>query len=219
MDSALDLLRQLVTSPWVYLVIFGITAVDAFFPAVPGEAAVITAGVLATSGNPNLAPVIVAAAVGACVGDHVSYAIGRGGGAHRLAGCLPTAAADRPLPSGPGARCNRRGGLILTTSRYLPGGRTAVTLTMGAVRYPRRSFLLYDAIAPVTWALYCGLLGYFGGLAFERTPSRASSLGSASRASRWTVDVRWCVDRCVTAGGWPQPPAEFRQRPADGRRR
>ena len=81
----MDLLRQLVSSPWVYLLLFGLTAVDAFFPAVPGEAAVITAAVLATDGGPNLVAVIVAAALGACVGDHISYAIGRSGGAHRLA--------------------------------------------------------------------------------------------------------------------------------------
>ena len=36
--------RQTVTSPWVYLVIFVVTAVDAFFPAVPGETVVITRG-------------------------------------------------------------------------------------------------------------------------------------------------------------------------------
>lgn len=51
MDTLLDLLRGTVTSPWVYLLIFGLTAVDAFFPAVPGEAAVITAGVLSASGG------------------------------------------------------------------------------------------------------------------------------------------------------------------------
>ncbi|RQX31870.1 DedA protein, partial [Micromonospora chalcea] len=65
---------------------------------------------------------------------------------------------------------DRRGGMILTTARYVPGGRTAVTLTMGAVRYPVRMFLLYDALACATWGIYCTLLGYFGGLAFEHNP-------------------------------------------------
>ncbi|MEV4654729.1 DedA family protein [Micromonospora sp. NPDC049301] len=177
MDALLDLLRGTVTSPWVYLVIFGLTAVDAFFPAVPGEAAVITAGVLAADGaNPNLVAVIASAAVGALVGDHISYAIGRGGGAHRLAH-LPTGSRRRASSDWARRAVDRRGGLILTTSRYLPGGRTAVTLTMGAVRYPRRSFLLFDSIATVTWALYCGLLGYFGGLAFERDPIRGVLAG------------------------------------------
>ncbi|MEV4117573.1 DedA family protein [Micromonospora sp. NPDC049645] len=177
MEALLDLLRGTVTSPWVYLVIFGLTAIDGFFPVVPGEAAVITAGVLAASGgHPNLVLVIVSAAIGALVGDHVSYAIGRGGGARRLAR-LPNGSRRRASSEWARRAVQRRGGVILTTSRYVPGGRTAVTLTMGAVRYPRRSFLLYDSIGAGTWAVYCGLLGYFGGLAFEREPVKGALVG------------------------------------------
>jgi membrane-associated protein len=177
MESLLDLLRQTVTSPWVYLVIFGLTLVDGFFPAVPGEAAVITGAVLsADGGHPNLIAVIVTAAVGALAGDHISYAIGRGGGANRLAR-FPANSRRRSSSEWARRALEMRGGLILTTARYVPGGRTAVTLTMGAVRYPRRSFLLFDGIATSTWAIYCGLLGYFGGLAFERDPVRGILLG------------------------------------------
>ncbi|TDC30007.1 DedA family protein [Micromonospora sp. 15K316] len=177
MDSALDLLRQLVASPWVYLLIFGLTAVDAFFPAVPGEAAVITAAVIsAANGRPNIIAVIAAAAIGALVGDHISYAIGRGGGARRLAR-LPERSRRRAGSEWARRAVDRRGGVILTTARYIPGGRTAVTLTMGAVRYPRRSFLLFDGIATFTWGIYCGLLGYFGGLAFERDPIKGVVAG------------------------------------------
>lgn len=37
----------------MYLVIFAVTAVDAFFPAVPGETVVITAGVFAAGASPR----------------------------------------------------------------------------------------------------------------------------------------------------------------------
>ncbi|MER5700656.1 MULTISPECIES: DedA family protein [unclassified Micromonospora] len=169
MQSVLDLLHDTVTSPWVYLVIFLVTAVDAVFPAVPGETVVVTAGVFAASGQPDLTAVIVVAAVGALAGDNLSYAIGRGGGAHRLAR-LPAESRRRSGSEWARRAVDRRGGVILMTARYVPGGRTAVTLTMGAVRYPLRSFLLFDALAAGSWAVYCGLLGYFGGLAFERNP-------------------------------------------------
>ncbi|MFG3422858.1 DedA family protein [Micromonospora sp. NPDC048063] len=196
MESALDLLRQLVSSPWVYLLLFGLTAVDAFFPAVPGETAVITAAVLATDGSPNLVAVIVAAALGACVGDHISYAIGRGGGAHRLAR-FPEDSRRRASSEWARRAVHRRGGLILTTARYIPGGRTAVTLTMGAVRYPLRSFLLFDSIAAVCWALYSGLLGYFGGLAFERDPVRGilAAVGMSVAVTLVLESVRWLRHR------------------------
>ncbi|SBT50281.1 DedA family protein [Micromonospora auratinigra] len=169
MGDVLDLLHQTVTSPWVYLVIVAVTGVDAFFPAVPGETVVITAAVFAAGGEPNLVGVILAAALGALLGDHISYAIGRGGGAHRLAR-LPADSRRRAGSAWARRAVDRRGGMILTTARYVPGGRTAVTLTMGAVRYPPRSFLLYDALACGSWALYCGLLGWFGGLAFADHP-------------------------------------------------
>ncbi|MET8371525.1 DedA family protein [Micromonospora profundi] len=193
MEALLDLLRGTVTSPWVYLVIFGLTAVDAFFPAVPGEAAVITAAVLAADGgHPDLTLVIVSAALGALIGDHISYAIGRGGGATRLAR-LPDGSRRQAGSEWARRAVDRRGGIILTTSRYVPGGRTAVTLTMGAVRYPRRAFLLYDSIAAVTWALYCGLLGYFGGLAFERDPVKGvlAGIGLSLIVTFGLEGVRW----------------------------
>lgn len=176
MESVLDLLHHTVTSPWVYLVIFVVTAVDAFFPAVPGETVVISAAVFAAGGEPDLVAVIAVAAFGALVGDHVSYGIGRGGGAHRVAR-LPADSRRRAGSEWARRAVDRRGGSILTTSRYVPGGRTAVTLTMGAVRYPLRCFLRYDALACGTWAVYCGLLGYFGGLAFERDPVKGLVVG------------------------------------------
>ena len=54
MHAVLDLLHQTMTSPWVYLAIFAVAVVDGFFPAVPSETAVITAGVFAATGEPDL---------------------------------------------------------------------------------------------------------------------------------------------------------------------
>ncbi|TDC66180.1 DedA family protein [Micromonospora sp. KC207] len=192
MQSVLDLLHDTITSPWVYLVIFVVTAVDAVFPAIPGEAVVVTAGVFAVGGQPNLTMVIALAAFGALAGDHLSYAIGRSGGAHWLAR-LPTGSRRRAGSDWARRAVDRHGGMMLTTARYVPGGRTAVTLTMGAVRYPLRSFVVFDALASSTWAVYCGLLGYFGGLAFERQPVKGILAGvgvsvaitSLLEAARW----------------------------------
>ncbi|MEV0721933.1 DedA family protein [Micromonospora purpureochromogenes] len=192
MESVLDLLHHTVTSPWVHLVILVVTAVDAFFPAVPGETVVITAGVFAAGGEPNIVAVIVTAALGALVGDHISYGIGRGGGAHRLAR-LPAESRRRTSSEWARRAVDRRGGMILMTSRYVPGGRTAVTLTMGAVRYPLRCFLLFDAFAAGTWGTYCALLGYFGGLAFERDPIKAllAGVGLSLAATGLVESARW----------------------------
>ncbi|MET7965833.1 DedA family protein [Micromonospora sp. NPDC005305] len=212
MDSVLDLLHQTMSSPWVYLALFAVAVVDGFFPVVPSETAVITAGVFAATGQPDLPLVVVVAALGALVGDHVSYAIGRHGGG-RLLARLPAAGPDAaPGRSGRGSRRRAalerarrgiatRGGLILTVARYVPGGRTAVTLTMGAVRYPRRRFLAFDALAAVSWGSYSALVGYLGGLAFERDPIRGLllGLGLALTLTAIVEAVRWARGRRMRA--------------------
>ncbi|MGC4894461.1 DedA family protein [Micromonospora sp. DT31] len=206
MGNVLDLLHHTVTSPWVYLLIIAVTAIDAFFPAVPGETVVITAGVFAAGGEPNLVLVIVTAALGALVGDHISYAIGRGGGANRLAR-LPAGSRRRASSEWARRAVDGRGGMILMTARYVPGGRTAVTLTMGAVRYPLRTFFLYDGLACITWGIYCGLLGYFGGLAFEHNPLTGLLAG---------VGLSLAVTGLAEAARWARRRA--RARAADGGR-
>ncbi len=70
-----------------------------------------------------------------------------------------------------------RGGLILVVARYVPGGRTAVTVTMGAVGYRLRWFSLFAGVAAVSWTLYGALLGYVGGVAFEDDPLMGVAVG------------------------------------------
>jgi membrane-associated protein len=63
-----------------------------------------------------------------------------------------------------------RGGELIVIGRFIPGGRTALTLSAGALGYPWRRFARFDAAAVLVWALYATLLGYFGGRTFEHAP-------------------------------------------------
>ncbi|NED98384.1 DedA family protein [Phytoactinopolyspora alkaliphila] len=175
-DAILAVAEDAMSSPWIYALIFGFAMLDAFFPVVPGETLVITAGVFAASGEPSLLWVIVAAAVGAFVGDHVSYAIGRTAGVRLRNRFLGGKRATTAIAWATDA-LERRGGLILVVARYIPGGRTAVTLTCGTVHYPLRKFSLFDLFAGLSWGAYSGLIGYFGGKAFEEDPLRGLLLG------------------------------------------
>lgn len=162
----MEALEAAITSPWAYLAIFAIAALDAFFPIVPSETLVITAGVFAAQGEPAVVPVILAAAVGAFVGDHISYQIGRSGGGALLRRLRPGTRRHAAFDWARRALA-LRGGLLLVVARYLPGGRTTLTLTMGAVGYSRRKFAFFDAPAAGSWAIYSTMIGYFGGAAFE----------------------------------------------------
>ncbi|MFD4945873.1 DedA family protein [Streptomyces sp. NPDC058409] len=176
-DAILQAVEGFVTTPWVYVVLFGIAAFDGFFPVVPSETLVITLGVFAAStGDPHLFLVVLVAALGAFTGDHISYAIGRKSGSRILARLKP-GSRSRGAYERVGKVLDERGGLVLVVARYIPGGRTAATLTTGATGFPRRSFTRYDAVAASTWALYSACLGYLGGAAFEDEPLLGVALG------------------------------------------
>ncbi len=175
-EAIADLLHAAVTSPWVYLALFTAAALDGFLPVVPGESLVITAGVFAASGEPNLAAVIAVAALGAFLGDHVSYLLGRKGG-RRLIERLPPHSKKRAPFNWASRTLEERGGLVLVICRYIPGLRTATTITLGTVAYPLRRFAAFDVIAAVTWAVYSTLIGYLGGYAFEEDPIKGVAFG------------------------------------------
>lgn len=175
-DAIIGFVHGVVTSPWIYLVLLLLAWADAFLPVFPSESVVITAGVFAATGDPSLPLVIAVAAAGAFAGDHTSYLLGRLAGTrllrHAPAGSRRRRAFDRAA-----AELAVRGGLVLVVARYIPGGRTAATLTMGTVRYRASRFTPFAALAAVTWAVYGGVIGYVGGVAFEADPLRGLLFG------------------------------------------
>jgi membrane-associated protein len=175
-DAILHFTGELMSSWWIYVALFGFAALDGFFPAIPSETLVVTAGVFAATGEPNLYGVIVIAAAGAFLGDHVSYFLGRGAGG-RLIDRTKPGTKRHAMTQWARTALAERGGLVLVVARYIPGGRTAVTLTMGAVRYPARKFTLFAGLAAISWGAYCSLVGYIGGKAFEDNPLKGVVLG------------------------------------------
>jgi membrane-associated protein len=153
-----------------YLVAFLFPALDAIIPAVPSETLVIALGV-ATAGStdPRIALLVACAAAGAFVGDNVCYLLGRRFGPFVQRRFFTT-------PKGKAARewaersLDRFGAQLIVVCRFIPGGRTAVTLTCGVTGYPRRRFVPATAVAATIWALYAFFIGRIGGRAFENNP-------------------------------------------------
>ena len=155
-------------SPWTYPYLFGVSALDVVFPLVPSEASVITAGVLAGSGNLVLAAVIACAAAGAILGDNVSYWIGRTLGDRIVERFFQ--GERRKRIDWAEQQIQERGPYLIVVGRFIPGGRTAVTLASGLLEMPWRRFIVFDAAAGVVWASYAALLGFLGGRTFEDNP-------------------------------------------------
>jgi membrane-associated protein len=183
LESIFDLASA---SPWTYAVILAVAALDALLPVVPSEATVISAGVLAGAGDLHLAFVIAAGAAGAYAGDSSAYWLGR-----RLDGRL-----DRRVFRGvKGARrrawarrtLRRHGGPVIFGARFVPGGRTATTVTAGVLKMRWKRFAMFAAVAGVAWAAYAALLGYIGGRAFEDNPLWGLVLGFGIAGATFVV--------------------------------
>jgi membrane-associated protein len=171
-----QLLDLVSASPWTYAVILAVAALDAVFPLVPSEATVISAGVLAGLGELSIALVIAAGAAGALTGDSSAYVIGRVTGRRFESRFARSPRAKRRLAWAASALA-RRGGLLIFGGRFVPGGRTAVTITAGLTRMRAPLFAGFAALAATAWASYAGLLGYLGGRSFETHPELAFVLG------------------------------------------
>jgi len=155
-------------SPWSYAFLFGIAALDVIFPLVPSETSVILAGVFASTGDLVLAGVIVCAAAGAILGDNTAYGIGRTVG-HRLVERF-FRGERRKRVDWAEKQVDERGGYLIVVGRFIPGGRTAVTLACGLLEMRWRRFISFDVVAGFLWASYAALLGYVGGRTFEKNP-------------------------------------------------
>ena len=164
------LIDLLTGSLWTYPLLFGICAGDALIPAFPSETAVIVCGIQAARGQLSLEWVIVWAAAGAFAGDNASYAVGRWFGTPAVKRFFSGEVAQGRLDWA-NKFLKERGGYVLIVARFIPGGRTAATLTSGLVhlRWSTR-FAPYIFVAAVLWSVYGALLGYLGGRLFEDRP-------------------------------------------------
>jgi membrane protein DedA with SNARE-associated domain len=177
-------------SGWAYAVVLLLAFLDALLPVVPSETVVITAGVVAADGGLSLPLIIVAAAAGAFAGDNSAYLVGRRFGPQVRDRFFHGDKARKRLRWAE-RQLDERGGELIAVGRFIPGGRTAVTLSAGSLQFPWPRFVLFDALAAVGWALYASLLGYFGGRVFEETwKSLAVALAIAFAATGGVEVVR-----------------------------
>ncbi len=129
----------------------------------PGETALIVAGVLASKGHLQIELVIAVAAGAAIVGDNVGFWIGRRGGRWLLE--LPGPLAHhraRVLERGEEI-FRRHGGKTVFFGRWFSGLRIASAWLAGVNRMRWPTFLFYNAAGGILWAASVGLIAYWVG--------------------------------------------------------
>jgi membrane protein DedA with SNARE-associated domain len=169
----LHYLLPLISSPWLYVILFVLVTFDGFIPVAMSEAVLIGLGALSMTGSPSLAGLAVAAIAGGMAGDRISYHAGRKAGGWIKSGRLAPAKAKAEQA------LLRQGAAALVIGRFIPYGRTATTLTAGSVSLPLGPFTTASAVSGVLWAAYSIGLGRLGGVAFADSPILAAALGIA----------------------------------------
>lgn len=191
---------------WFLLIILGVAFFDSIVPVVPSETTVILGGVAAGQGHQHLLVVIAAGAIGAFLGDNTAYVIGR-----RFSGWIERRAerSEKTARRLTWARdqIRKRGGPLLITARFIPGGRTALTITSGLTHQPRGWFAGWVGVAAVIWATYAAGLGYVFGQRFKDNHTLAFLLafGTALAITGLIELIRHRRSSAAEAGPAPLP--------------
>ena len=171
-NTFFEWLKESSASPWFYLIIFAVAVFDSVLPIVPSETLVIIGGVSAGSGSLSIALVIACAASGAFIGDNLSYLIGREASDWVIKRRTRTERGAKQMTNIVD-QIHERGGMLLITARFIPGGRTVLTLSCGVTRQPHKWFIGWAVVAASVWSLYASLLGFIGGKSFADNHTKA----------------------------------------------
>jgi membrane protein DedA with SNARE-associated domain len=157
------------------LALFLIVMLESGGVPLPGETALIAAGVFASRGELNPVAVIAVAATAAIVGDNLGYWIGRTGGRSVLTRFQLTAGT---LPWAEGF-FERHGPKTIFIARFFSVLRVTAALLAGVSRMHWWTFFLWNATGGICWALLVGLVSYYGGQAAADAISHYGLIGGA----------------------------------------
>ena len=154
------------------VLLFVLIAMESAGVPLPGETALITAGVLAARGDMDIVEVIVVAAAAAIIGDNVGYWLGRLGGRRLIERWEPLERhASRVLPWSE-RFFKRHGPKTIFLSRFFAVLRVTAAWLAGISRMHWWQFFFWNAAGGICWAVLVGLVSYFLGRAAAEAINR-----------------------------------------------
>jgi membrane-associated protein len=160
----------------VTVLVFGEAALFIGF-VLPGETAVLVAGVAASQGHVNIVVVCVLVVAAAILGDSVGFAIGHRYGDQLVS--LNILRKRRPALERALEGLRRRGPIYVFIGRFTAFMRAVMPGLAGMSRMNYRRFLVANAAGAVLWGVSFSLLGYFAGTALTKIEKYASWMGLA----------------------------------------
>jgi undecaprenyl-diphosphatase len=150
------------------LILFGLVGSESAGVPVPGETALIAAGVLARHGQLSIELVIAVAALAAILGDNIGYLIGRTGGRRLLERPGFLEHHRRVIITKGEPFFAKHGPKAVFLGRWVAGLRITAAWLAGINRMPWPVFGFWNALGGVAWAASVGLLAYLLGPTAER---------------------------------------------------
>jgi undecaprenyl-diphosphatase len=160
-----------------YPALGGLVAAESMGVPVPGETALIAAGILAHDGKLQIELVILIAAVAAITGDNLGYLIGRKGGRLLLEKDGPLLKHRKAVLEKGEPFFARHGAKAVFLGRWVAGLRIAAAWLAGINRMHWLTFFFWNALGGIAWATSVGLAAYFLGHIAEKIIKDAGLVG------------------------------------------
>jgi membrane protein DedA with SNARE-associated domain len=130
---------------------------------VPGETALVLAAAAAGGGHLRIELVMATAAVASAAGGSMGYWIGRRGGRTFIERHGHWIHIDAPKLDRLERFFARHGTKAVFFGRFVAVLRTYAPLFAGISRMPHPTFIIYNTVGAITWAIVFGLIGFLFG--------------------------------------------------------
>jgi len=173
-----DTLSGLVAS-YGYVVLFFLVGLESLGIPLPGETALVTAAAVAALGHLSIYAVVATAVAAAIIGDNGGYWIGREGGIALVRRYGRVIHLNESHLARAHVFFEKHGPKTVFLGRFIALLRTWAAVLAGAAHMPYGTFMLYNALGAVCWAVIVGALGYVFG---RNLPQLEHYIGQASLA-------------------------------------
>jgi membrane protein DedA with SNARE-associated domain len=147
-------------------------AIEALGVPLPGETAVIFAGLGAADGRLSIVLVIVVASAAAIVGDNIGFLIGRRGGRRLLERPGRFEKERRRVLEIGDPFFARHGGKAVFLGRWIAGLRVWASWLAGASDMHWAVFFFFNALGGICWSTSVALAAFYGGKSVENVFSK-----------------------------------------------
>ena len=154
-----------------YVGIFALMALENIIPPIPSEVIMGLGGMAVARGDMALMPLILVGTAGTTAGNYFWYWLGRRSGYERLRPFIARhgrwLTLDWPAVELLHAFFAKHGGWVIFVFRFLPAGRTIISLPAGMTRMPLPRFLVWTFAGSAIWNSVLALAGVWFGSNFK----------------------------------------------------